>query len=290
MIDLPAAGIAVSPWLPVLAGFLVGLVSAPAGISGAIYLLPFQLSVLGVDATCASGTNMLYNLLATPGGILRYIRERRMCWPLSLTVVSGTVPGILLGVYLRMRFLVGAGVFRLFVGWFLVVCGLLLLLRTVLAWQHHLRDGRVAVEEIYFDLRWIRWRFASRETQVNVIVLFGASLLVGIASGAYGIGGAGLLIPLFVLLFRIPVYVAAASSLFANFVNSGIGVAAYSWLGTASRSGRPDPLLAFLLAAGGFPGIYLGARLQKHLPASAIRLLMAAIALAIGARYVLRSG
>jgi len=51
-------------------------------ISGAFLLLPFQHSVLGYTAPGVSATNLVYNLVATPGGAYRYLREGRMLWPL----------------------------------------------------------------------------------------------------------------------------------------------------------------------------------------------------------------
>jgi len=286
---LPVADVHVIPVVPVAMGFGLGLICAPAGISGAIYLLPLQLSFLGVGAVCASATNMFYNVLATPGGVLRIIRERRMCWPLSGTIVAGSVPGILLGVYLRLHYLPGRRLFMCFVGCFLLASGFLLGLQTLRDGRRALRHGRAELEDIYFDLRWIGWRFSGVEQRVNVLRLLAAAAVIGLASGAYGIGGAGILIPVLVLFFRIPVYIAAGSSLFANLVNSSAGLAAYSLIGGAlGVRSRADPWLAILFAAGGFPGIYVGSRLQKHLPERAIRVLLALITLSIGAGYVVR--
>jgi hypothetical protein len=45
---------AVNPLLPLLVAFVVSALTAPAGVSGAFLLLPFQVSVLGFTspATC----------------------------------------------------------------------------------------------------------------------------------------------------------------------------------------------------------------------------------------------
>jgi hypothetical protein len=46
-------------------------VTTPAGVSGAVLLLPIQLSVLGVPSPAITPTNLLFNVAAVPGGLLR---------------------------------------------------------------------------------------------------------------------------------------------------------------------------------------------------------------------------
>ena len=48
------------------AAFAVSVVATPAGISGAVLLLPFQVSVLGTPSPAVTPTNLLYNVVATP--------------------------------------------------------------------------------------------------------------------------------------------------------------------------------------------------------------------------------
>lgn len=51
--------------------FLLALVATPAGVSGAVLLLPIQLSVLHVPSPAVTPTNLLFNVAAVPGGLLR---------------------------------------------------------------------------------------------------------------------------------------------------------------------------------------------------------------------------
>jgi uncharacterized membrane protein YfcA len=74
----PVSGVECAVWLPPLVAFLVALLTTPAGISGAFLLLPFQMSVLGFVSPSVTPTNLVFNIVATPGGIYRYIREHHM--------------------------------------------------------------------------------------------------------------------------------------------------------------------------------------------------------------------
>jgi uncharacterized protein len=59
------------PWeWPVggLCAFFIALITTPAGVSGAVLLLPVQLSVLHVPSPAVTPTNLLFNIAAIPGG------------------------------------------------------------------------------------------------------------------------------------------------------------------------------------------------------------------------------
>ncbi len=49
-----------------VAAYLIAVLATPAGISGAVLLLPFQVSVLGTPSPAVTPTNLLYNVVATP--------------------------------------------------------------------------------------------------------------------------------------------------------------------------------------------------------------------------------
>ena len=90
MVHFPVSGVEVNPLLPLLVAFAVSALTAPAGVSGAFLLLPFQVSVLGFTSPAVSPTNLVYNIFATPGGVYRYVREGRVVWPLAWAVILGT--------------------------------------------------------------------------------------------------------------------------------------------------------------------------------------------------------
>jgi uncharacterized membrane protein YfcA len=73
--------------------FLIAAITAPVGVSGAVFLLPVQMSVLQVPTTAITPTNLLYNLVAIPGGLLRYNRRAKIQWSLTRLLVIGTIPG-----------------------------------------------------------------------------------------------------------------------------------------------------------------------------------------------------
>ncbi|MEJ2332293.1 MAG: sulfite exporter TauE/SafE family protein [Desulfobulbaceae bacterium] len=115
-IHFTVSGVETSIFIPPLIAFVISFFSSMAGITGAFLILPFQMSALGFVTPSVSATNFLYNVVGTPGGILRYMREGRMVWPLALAITIGTLPGVLVGYYIRVRYLPDPRSFKLFVG------------------------------------------------------------------------------------------------------------------------------------------------------------------------------
>ncbi len=72
--------------MALLAAFAIAVTATPAGISGAVLLLPFQVSVLGTPSPAVTPTNLLYNVVATPGVLYRYRRQHQTAVMLPLRV------------------------------------------------------------------------------------------------------------------------------------------------------------------------------------------------------------
>ncbi len=139
---LPGGDLA--PWIPVVVAFAVSTVTSMGGVSGAFLLMPFQVSVLGLAGPSATATNHLYNVVAAPGGVFRYWRDRRVLWPLVVVIVGGAVPGVWLGAWLRVRHLSDPGRFKLFLGAVLLFLGVRLLLLA----ENSVRAGKRAAERL----------------------------------------------------------------------------------------------------------------------------------------------
>lgn len=93
----PISGVEVNPLIPLLTAFFVSFFTSMGGVSGAFLLLPFQVSILGYVTPSVSATNQVFNILAIPSGVYRFIREGRMLWPLTWAVIIGPLPGVFIG-------------------------------------------------------------------------------------------------------------------------------------------------------------------------------------------------
>jgi uncharacterized protein len=78
-----------------------------------VLLLPIQLSILHVPSPSVTPTNLLFNVTATPGGLLRFWRERRDTTTLLGLLVTGTLPGVVAGAIIRVELFSGSQAFLL---------------------------------------------------------------------------------------------------------------------------------------------------------------------------------
>jgi uncharacterized membrane protein YfcA len=246
------------------AAYVIAALATPAGISGAVLLLPFQVGVLGTPSPAVTPTNLLYNVIATPGALYRYWRQQQTGGSLAALLIAGTVPGVIAGSVIRVELLPDARLFDL------VIAAVLVPLGSWLALSHAPGHGGQPRRE--------------RVIRRPVLILLAAA--VGCVGGIYGIGGGSILAPILIGSGRSPSQVAPAA-LASTFVTSVAGVATFAILSLHQHGAiAPDWPTGLALGVGGLAGAYTGARLQSRLPEAAIRRLVGVLVVAIGARYL----
>ncbi|SHE80262.1 hypothetical protein SAMN02745218_00828 [Desulfofundulus australicus DSM 11792] len=316
----PVSGVDVFPLIPPLVAFLVSSITASAGVSGAFLLLPFMVSVLGFTTPAVSPTNLIYNIVAIPGGLARYIREGRMAWPLTWVVIIATLPGVFVGAWIRIRYLPDPKAFKFFVGLVLLYLGVRLLYETTgryLKSKEQTRNlekkfrervqqikeesaGRIAaglppeavVKTRSVSLRKIEYDFWGETFSFSTPVVFTLALVVGLIGGIYGIGGGAIIAPFVVSVLGLPVYTVAGAALAGTFLTSIAGVIVYHLLSLTAAGAQagvsPDWLLGALFGAGGLLGTYFGAYLQKYLPERLIRGVLGSLVTFLAISYIMQ--
>jgi uncharacterized membrane protein YfcA len=295
MVHFPVSGVEVNPLIPLLAAFAVSALTAPAGVSGAFLLLPFQVSVLGFTSPAVSPTNLVYNIFATPGGVYRYVREGRVVWPLAWVVILGTLPGAFVGALLRVTVLADPRAFEVFVGLVLLYFGVRLLYGVLARKREPAGEGtgagRSTVRIVSASPLRVEYEYGGKSYAFGTPAIFALSLVVGVIGGIYSIGGGSIIAPFLVTVFGLPVYTVAGATLIGTFVTSVAGVEFYELLAAtgfgANMAIAPDWLLGLTLGVGGLAGTYAGARLQRHVPERLIRGVLGALVTLLALKYIL---
>ena len=156
-----------------VAAYLIAVVTTPAGISGAVLLLPFQVSVLGTPSPSVTPTNLLYNVVSTPGALYRYWRQGQTGGRLAVLLIAGTLPGVIAGSVIRVKLFPGPRVFDVVIAAVLIPLGVWLLLSRPARTDEPGRPAR----------------------QIPAPVLVVLAMAVGCVGGIYGIGGGAILAP-----------------------------------------------------------------------------------------------
>jgi uncharacterized membrane protein YfcA len=239
--------------------FAIAVCTTPVGVSGAVFLVPVQVSVLGTPSPAITPTNLLYNLIAIPGALARFHREGRLGGPLTRLLALGTLPGMIAGAAIRAELLSGGRAFLVVIAAVLVPLG---------AWLAFAAPAAPAT--------------APDRGRRRLILLL--ALAVGVVGGIYGIGGGSILGPILVGL-GYGVFEVAPAALTATFLTSLAGVATFTLLSLGGGGLAPDWTLGIAIGVGGLAGAYLGARLQARLPEALLRRGLGLVALGLGLRY-----
>ncbi|MDA8100760.1 MAG: sulfite exporter TauE/SafE family protein [Nitrospiraceae bacterium] len=311
------SGVTTNLLLPPLVSLVISFFTSMGGISGAFLLLPFQMSYLNYTAPSVSGTNHVFNIVAIPSGVYRYIKEGRMAWPLTWVVIAGTLPGVFIGYYLRVLYLPHPRTFKLFVGCVLLYIGVRLVKELIgppkarsaggLAFEEKFKARAAAqkrregthvaaglpsdavVKTISVSLSKVEYEFWGERFSFSTLGMFSLAFVVGIIGGAYGIGGGAIIAPFCVAFFHLPIYTIAGATLMGTFITSVAGALFFSLVpATNGVSAMPDWPLGILFGIGGFVGMYLGAKTQKYVPQKAIKIIVATAILFLAVRYIVQ--
>jgi uncharacterized protein len=248
-----------------LVGFVIATITSPVGVSGAVFLLPVQLSLFGVPNPQVTPTNLLYNVLSGPGALVRYARQGQLRGQLARYLVLGSAPGVIVGAVLRVYVADDPTVFKLFAAAVLLPTGLFILSST--------RHPRTA---------------SSARDPLGPRTIVVAAFVVGTVGGIYGIGGGSILGPILVGS-GLALSQVAPAALASTFVTSIVGVATFAVLQlNVAGSIAPDWSLGVACGLGGLCGGYLGASLQPRMPETLLRTILGLLAVSLAVVYVIQ--
>ena len=99
-ISLPRSGVAaVSIWVVVFSGLLIGFLSGFMGIGGGLIALPLLIYVIGVPTIIAVGTSLVIVFLTSCYGTAVYALTGNVQWMAGFIILAGSLIGVQCGVY-----------------------------------------------------------------------------------------------------------------------------------------------------------------------------------------------
>jgi uncharacterized membrane protein YfcA len=248
------------PFLGFGVGFLIGLTS----MGGAALMAPLLILLIGVRPVVAVGTDLAYGAITKIVGAWLHFRQGTVDVEIALRLAYGSVPAGLVGVViislLRHWGLDPDQVVQRAIGVVLVVVALILL------WRNVAKSGSAPTGP------WLR------PLRGHGAIVWGA--LVGLAVGLTSVGSGSLVAPFLLLVFGLsPSRVVGTDVFHAAILLTATGLAhAYAQ--------SVDWNLALMLLAGSIPGVWLGSVLAPKLPPKTLRIGLACLLLASGARLV----
>jgi uncharacterized protein len=300
----PAAGVRVPIWHIIWMGVWTGYTMALVGEASGIFALPYGISVLQFSNVHVSPTMLVLTCINPIGALLGFRRSGQWNPRLAVAVCLGGVCGGLIGPFLRASLLSNADTFRFAIGLMLTFVSLHLLLHARQEYRRHGavvgtdlvgRDatgglGRMVIRTVAFSWRSIEIGWGAETRRYSNIALFFTGLGVGIVASALGVGGGFLLVPIFAVFYRLPVYVMVAATIPFVITLSFSGIVSYVAIlpllgGTAVA---PEWSMGLFAAAGGMFGAWCASKAQLYVPLHLLNLILGGVTVIAGLYYVVR--
>lgn len=232
-------------------GFAAGMAGSMVGLGGGVLIVPV-LTFLGVPPAAAASQSLFAAASNAAASTASYARQGRVRYRLGLALGALSVPGTVLGALLSAQ--AGMGAFQALFGLVLVASAAYVLLRRRMGARERAMSARLMALSAC------------------------ASVLAGMVSSFFGVGGGIVFVPLMVVGMGMAVRDAAPSSQLMLLVASLCGAVSHSLLG------HPDFAHAGLLAAGAFAGGLAGARLSAGVQEGYLRIMVSVLMLAAAAK------
>jgi uncharacterized membrane protein YfcA len=248
-----------------LVGFLVGL----TGVGGGSLMTPFLVTVMGVPAPTAIGTDMVYATATKLTGSWQHYRQRSINLEVALFLGIGSIPASLFGVWtlewIKNSFNAGRvdAIMITVIAITLVVVGGSLIFRTFMP-------------ERWTERKQHRWDGKGRMTLKRRVftIVFGAvgGYLVGLTS----IGSGSIMAVILLLLYPLsPAVIVGTDIAHATVLSLVTGLAHMT-------QGNVDFGLVGTLLVGSIPGVLLGSRVAPWLPSRPLKIVLSIMLIFVG--------
>jgi uncharacterized protein len=225
-------------------GCLTGFISAFFGIGGSSIDTPLLRLFLNLPPYVALGTPLPLTLLTATIASLAYKREQLVNFRVALYSVVGGVPGIVVGSFITTYL---SGTFLM------IFTGVILLFMGIDFFYNN------AIEKLF------RMEHISSSPPVHFII--GVGTLIGLLSGILANGGGIFFVPSYVVLFRMKMKEAIATSLLTVAVMSVPGMLIHYYLGHINLG------ITAAIGVGVAPMAYIGAKMDIKTQSKTIKLL-----------------
>jgi len=245
-------------------GFVVGLLVGLTGMGGGVLMTPLLMLGLGMPATAAVGTDLLYSLVTKLAGSWQHWRQRTVDMQLVRTLAIGSIPASVVAVGI-VAWLEHASVSGFETGLARAIGGALVVAAALLGWR------ALAGESTHPQVA------AHRRPAIIAVGALGG-LLVGLTS----VGSGSVIMALLVFFVPLDTRRLVGSDVVHAALLVGVAAAGHALLGNV------DVLLAAQLLVGSIPGVLIGSRLTLRAPRRILQAALAALLILSGLRLLLR--
>src|SRR5690606_19884308 len=205
------------------------------------------------------------------GSTVTNVKKKTVDYRSAFLFFGASIPGIIIGALVNKGLDLNS--FNLYFGILLIILSTLLLTRKYLKpIKWFVKNGK-PIE--YMDPQ-------GKEHIYGYPIWFAVllSMVIGFASGLFGIGGGTLIVPAMILLFLFPPHVAVGTSMFMVFLSSIVNSISHISLGNVPW------LYTLAVVPGAYIGAKIGAALNKKLNSDTLVVILRIALLVLGLRSI----
>ncbi|MEN2768371.1 sulfite exporter TauE/SafE family protein [Ornithinibacillus xuwenensis] len=247
------------------------------GLGGGVILIPSLLMLhqylpgfSWATPQAIVGISLITMIFTSLSSTITYYKKGRVDYKTGLLFLTGSIPGGVIGSWLNQ--FIATEQFLLYFGILVILISVLFFLK---------RKPQKADEFKKKNSRQFQIGETTYEYSVSVPLACSLSLLVGVLSGLFGIGGGSIMVPAMILLFGFPVHIATATSMFMIFFVSIIGATTHIVLGHIVWE-----YVAFFIP-GAWIGGKLGAMVSQVLKGNTLEWILRFTLILIGLRMIM---
>lgn len=258
--------------LLVILGLVAGTFGSLIGLGGGIITVPILLffNELGwfpqpLEHQEIVALSLMAIIFTSVAATITNYKHKRIHFKTGLILFIGAAPAVVLGAIVG-EFISG-GLFYILFGVFMLFTNYLLSI------QDRIKPLKIRNNiSRSFSLQGEKFNYSYNSYFVIVV-----SAVAGFLAGIFGIGGGSIYVPMMIILFRFPVHIAAATSMFVILLTSIIGSLSHVFLGNF--------ILLYVIAIGigayigGAIGPSIAARLRSNTLVLILRLVLIIIAI-----------
>src|SRR5690606_2933319 len=287
---LPIANLAVNGLVIVLLGAGTGILSGIFGVGGGFLTTPL-LIFYGVPPTVAAASAASQVTGASVSGVFAYSRRGAVDYQLGAVAVAGGVVGAAIGSLL-FQLLQSLGqidtVINILYVLLLGTIGALMGRESLQAVRHKRAEPTRAAKRRHHPLVAslpMRWRFYRSGLYISPLAPLLLGMVVGVLTMLMGVGGGFIHVPAMLYILGMSASVVVGTSLFQILF-----VTRAATLMHAMTTKAVDIVLAVLLLLGSVTGAQIGSRIAQLAKPEILRLILAAIVLAVALRMAFGLG
>ena len=247
--------------LAVLIGVCIGILAALLGIGGGVLFVPTLILVFGLGTREAIGTSLLAVLVGSISSTFAYYRQRRIDYRLGVMLGLVGIPGVVLGAYLVMV---------VAEKYLCLAFSVVLILTAIDLAKRKNKDSHMIT---FGD-------DCPAITRSRILMACFFAFFGGIVTGALGIGGGVVNVPIMIIILGIPIHVAVATSCFIVLIRASIGTCRHMSYGNIVAP------LGLALGIGAVLGTQMGARIAKRTKPRVLRVLFSLLLVGVGIRMI----